>query len=142
MVAAGLLAVPVATAHAAVTEEKTPAGADVPRTVHPDAACPVANSADQFSPNLHFYGYINFDGACVNWQGAVLTHEQTGLTERVRFYTNGKLTRTTRLSGLLHSGDTLFGSYPNYNATMVCQALVANGTSTVKYGQECEYTSG
>jgi hypothetical protein len=143
MVAAGLLAVPVAAAHAAVIDGTAAAGTghDVPATVHPDAACNVENSADQFSPNLHFYGYIAFAGNCVHWQGAVLTHEQTGLTERVRFYTSGRLTKTTRLYGLIQSGDTLFGSYPNYDATMVCQALVANGTSTVKYGQECEYTS-
>lgn len=143
MAAAGLLTVPVAAAHAAGTEGKTAGtGHDILGSLHPNAACGVANSTDAFSPNLHFYGYIAFDGGCVHYQGAVLTHEQTGLTERVRFYTSGRLTKTYRNAGLIKSGDTLFASYPNYTATMVCQALVANGTSTVKYGQECEYTSG
>ena len=144
MAAAGLLAVPAATAHATETGGKTAAGNghDVPGMLHPNAACGVENSTDAFSPNLHFYAYIAFAGECVHYQGAVLTHEQTGLTERVRFYTSGRLTKTYRNSGLIKSGDTLFASYPNYTATMVCQALVANGTSTVKYGQECEYTSG
>lgn len=140
MAAAGLMAVPVAAAHAAGTAGKTTLG-DAPGAL-PNAACGVANSTDAFSPNLGFYGYIAFDGECVHYQGAVLTHEQTGLTERVRFYTSGRLTATYRNAGLIKSGHTLFASYPNRDATMVCQALVANGTSTVKYGQECEYTSG
>jgi hypothetical protein len=110
--------------------------------LHPDAACNIINSSEAFSPNLKFYTYIAFAGECVHYQGAVLTHAQTGLTERIRFYTSGRLTKTDKIPGYIKSGHTLFASYPNYNATMVCQALVANGTSTVKYGQECEYTSG
>lgn len=141
MAAAGLMAVPVAAAHAAGTEGKATPG-NAPGALHPNAACGVANSTEAFSPNLGFYAYIAFDGECVHYQGAVLTHAQTGLTERVRFYTSGRLTATYRNAGLIKSGHTLFASYPNLDATMVCQALVANGTSTVKYGQECEYTSG
>ena len=142
MAAAGLLTVPVATAHAAGTGETAGGGAGhALQGTLPNAACAVDNSYDQFSSRLEFYGYIAFAGECVHLQTAVLTHEQTGLTERVRYYTSGRLTRTVRLPGLIQSGYTHFASYPNYVATMVCQALVANGTSTVKYGQVCEYTS-
>jgi hypothetical protein len=141
MVAAGLMAVPVAAAHAAENEGRTPSGG-APEALRPNAACGIANSTEAFSPHLGFYGYIAFDGECVAYQGAVLTHEQTGLTERVRFYTSGRLTATEKKPGLIKSGHTVFASYPNRAATMLCEALVANGTSTVKYGQECEYTSG
>jgi hypothetical protein len=75
------------------------------------------------------------------FQGGTLNHSQTGLTERVRFWTSGRMTKQVRLGGLISGGYTTFGSYPNYDAQEVCEALVANGTSTVKYGPVCEYTS-
>jgi hypothetical protein len=162
MAAGVALAMPAATANAATTTTKpvgtqphrvlttaTPfhvGGAAVPFRVPGNvpataATCPLVNSNGQLSTRGLFFGAIGFDGECVGVQTALLQREQTGLTERVQYYTSGELTHTARLPGLISAGYTYFASYPNRNATEVCQALVANGTSTVKYGPVCEYTS-
>ncbi len=149
MPAIGVLAVPAVTAHAATAVTKPPS--PPPALLHrlqekaqpetPAAACGVANSVTQISANGHFYGFIAFDGNCVNFQDGVLGGSHTGLTERVRFWDSGKLLKTVKNPGYISRGYTFFASYPNYHAGQVCEALVANGTSTVKYGPECEYTS-
>jgi hypothetical protein len=105
------------------------------------ATCQVFNSVGAISTHREFLGGIGFAGNCVHFQGGTLNHSQTGLTERVRFWTSGRMTKQVRLGGLISGGYTTFGSYPNYDAQEVCEALVANGTSTVKYGPVCEYTS-
>src|SRR5579875_2688503 len=149
MPALGALAMPAVTAHAATAVRKPPAippaaflhrlhEKEHPET--PTAACQVANSVTQISANAHFVGYIAFDGNCVNFQDGILQGSHTGLTERVRFWDSGKLLKTVRNPGYISEGHTYFASYPNYHAGQVCEALVANGTSTVKYGPECEYT--
>jgi hypothetical protein len=136
----GILGIPGA-AIAATSGHRYPLHLHVPGK-NPATDCPVNAQTSALSTHRHLLGGIGFAGECVAWQGATLDHSQTGLTERVRFYTSGKQTRQVRLPGLVSDGHTFFGSYPKYNATFVCQALVANGTSKVQYGPVCEYTSG
>jgi hypothetical protein len=136
--AAGILALPATGAHASTSPE---GHAKQVKQVRPSTTC-VDHNGVQVSSGRGFLGSITFDGACVHQQLGELLHEQTGLTERVRYYTGGRLTRTVRLNGTVGSGVTTFYSQPNYNASEVCQALVANNTSTVKYGPVCEFTSG
>lgn len=139
----GTLGIPAAAAAAATTSSgpKRTASFRFPGAVVPAATCPIDASHTALSTRGEMLGGIGFAGECVAFQGVTLNHEQTGLTERVRYYTSGRLTRTVRLAGLISGGYTFWGNYPNYTATEVCQALVANGTSTVKYGTVCEYTS-
>lgn len=142
---AGMLGIPAAAAATTPTPSKSRGTLSIRVPGQPKAAaadCPVDAQTSALSTHRVLLGGIGFGGACVAWQGATLDRGQTGLTERVRFYTSGRLTRTTRLAGLDSNGHTYFGSYPRYDATEVCQALVANGTSDVKYGPVCEYTSG
>jgi len=91
-----------------------------------------------------FDGGIGYSGTlCVHSQWAELSKFQTGLTERVRFYSReGYLERTTWQAGKdIDNQYTLFSSLPNSYAHMVCEALVANGNhNDVKYGPVCETT--
>jgi hypothetical protein len=87
-------------------------------------------------------GQIGYSGTnCIHSQWAELFHYQTGLTERVRFYSGGGSLETTNWQAG-HDIDnqyTFFSSVPNLNAREVCEALVANGNhSDVKYGPVCE----
>lgn len=106
--------------------------------------CGTRHIASDKSANGHLHGAINFSGLCVHSQWASLNKDQTGLTERTRFYSgNGKLERTTWQAGKIFSSIPLtrFVSVPNSYAHMVCQALVANGNhNDVKYGPVCETT--
>ncbi len=143
--AAGLVVMPAATAHAATSQQHPDPAARVEqmlRHAKPAATCGLAHSALGISPRGEFAGGIGYDGNCVRFQTGDLTHDQTGLTERVRYWTSGKMTRQDFLGGHISGGSTLWASYPNYYATEVCQALVANGNhNDVLYGPVCEYTS-
>jgi hypothetical protein len=149
MPAIGVLAAPAVTAHAATVVNKPPAPPakflqhlqEKERPENPAAACTATNHVEQFSANGDFHGYIAFDGNCVNFQDGTLFGSHTGLTERVRFWNGSTLLKQVKNAGYISKGYTFFASYPNYHAEEVCQALVANGTSTVKYGATCEYTS-
>ena len=134
--AAGAMALPATAAHAA------PSPGQHTKQVRPNSACQAVQDIVQYSTHGQFLGSITFYGGCVYQQLGQLMHQQTGLTERVQYYNNGKITRTVKLGGYVGSGVTTFESHPNYVASKVCQALVANHTSTVKYGPVCEYTSG
>jgi hypothetical protein len=139
MPAIGMLAIPTAGAHAA-TGTNRPVPHHAARTAARPDACGVANSVSQTNGQLT--GFIDFDGNCVHLQTATLHRNQTGLTERVRFWTSGKMTKQVFRAGNASGNSTLFGSSPNYYAQEVCQALVANGNhNSVKYGPTCEYTS-
>lgn len=85
-------------------------------------------------------GQTAFSGVCVHFQGASLRKAQTGLTERVRFYSGGgRLESTKWNAGNIDSNNTYFSSSPNSFARKVCEALVANGNhADVKYGPVCE----
>lgn len=147
--AIGVVAMPAVTAHAATAVNKPPQPSakflhrlqDKERPEAPDKACGAANHVEQFSANGDFHGYIAFEGNCVNFQDGTLFGSHTGLTERVRFWNGSTLLKQVKNPGYISKGYTFFASYPNYHAEEVCQVLVANGTSTVKYGATCEYTS-
>jgi len=91
-----------------------------------------------------FEAGIGYSGTlCVESQWGELLKFQTGLTERVRFYsTGGYLERTTWQAGKdIDNQYTWFSSLPNSYAHEVCEALVANGNhNDVKYGPLCEKT--
>jgi hypothetical protein len=87
-------------------------------------------------------GYIYHSGLCVNTQVAELFKIQTGLTERVRYYSgSGYREASYYLGGTLHKSEGLTSwksAFNNYAAT-VCEALVANGNhNDVEYGPVCE----
>jgi hypothetical protein len=87
-------------------------------------------------------GQIGYSGTtCIHSQWADLDRHQTGLTERIRFYSAGGSMLATRWQAgkFRTSQTTYFSSVPNLNAHEVCEALVANGNhNDVKYGPVCE----
>ena len=109
--------------------------------LNPDTSCPLASQfAQNFSTHRHLRELISYSGAsCVRGQSARLDHQQTGLTERVRFWRNNfhTLITTRRDAGIISGGLTFFFSLPTIHASNVCAALVDNGTSTVRYGPVC-----
>jgi hypothetical protein len=87
-------------------------------------------------------GIIYYSGTCINTQVALLFRIQTGLTERVRYYSGGGyLEHTYWLGGTIHKSEglTSFRSVFNNYAKKACEALVANSNhNDVKYGPVCE----
>lgn len=87
-------------------------------------------------------GFIYHSGQCINTQVAELFKIQTGLTERVRYYSGGGYREDQFfLGGTLHKSEGLTSwksAFQNY-AHQVCEALVANSNhNDVKYGPVCE----
>jgi len=87
-------------------------------------------------------GFIYHSGQCINTQVAELFKIQTGLTERVRYYSGGGYREDQfYLGGTLHKSEGLTSwksAFQNY-AHQVCEALVANSNhNDVKYGPVCE----
>ena len=70
----------------------------------------------------------------------MLDHEQTGLTERIRYYSyNGTRVLQRYIGGNIYNGITSWTSFPGVYAYQVCEALVANGNhNDVRYGPVCE----
>jgi hypothetical protein len=152
------LMIPAATAANAATPEAANANAatrlaaqNAPRAAGKTVAvdqdkiplinCAKAHQKITLSTHANLSGSIWYSGTlCIARQGAFLYKRQTGLTERVRFYSGGgALERTTWQAGNLGTGSTSFWSDPNMYAHKVCQALVANSNhNNVKYGPVCE----
>lgn len=110
--------------------------------VRPDAEC-YTNGASPGHGNNGLYGAISFNGTCVGYQEAQISHWVTGLTERVRFYNGSTLELTKWVNPGTKSsyGGTLFHSSPVVHATEVCEALVPNSNhNVVYYGPACEHT--
>jgi len=107
----------------------------------PLITCGVSNL--RLAGNGIFSGIDQFSGFCVHRQSAILYKRQTGLTERVRYYSGGGYLEFTRwLGGALGVNSTVWASSPNTTADLVCQALVANSNhNKVKYGPVCEETN-
>jgi hypothetical protein len=82
---------------------------------------------------------VEYSGFCVHRQSAILFKRQTGLTERVRYYSGGGyLEFTEYLGGHLGSASTAWHSSPNTTAAQVCAAVVPNSNhDKVKYGPVC-----
>jgi hypothetical protein len=87
--------------------------------------------------------FIYHSGLCINTQVAELFRIQTGLTERVRYYSGGGYREASYYrGGTIHrsEGLTSFRSVFDNYATNVCEALVANSNhNNVKYGPVCEH---
>jgi len=133
------LMMPAVNATAAVTHPAKNAAKTVPLA----PTCGSNKIQGIFSANGHFHGAFTYSGVnCIHRQYASLNFAKKGLTERVRFYSGGGgLERTAYLGGkIAHSpSNTLWSSYPNFNAHKVCEALVLNGNhNSVKYGPLCE----
>jgi hypothetical protein len=92
------------------------------------------------STHAHLTAHINYSHRCIARQEALLDRDQTGLTERTRYYSyNGVRELTTWTGGNLLNGSTSWTTFPNIYAYKVCQALVANSNhNDVKYGPVCE----
>jgi hypothetical protein len=87
-------------------------------------------------------GFIYHSGQCINTQVAELFKIQTGLTERVRYYSGGGYREDQFfLAGTIHKSEGLTSwksAFQNY-AHQVCEALVGNSNhNDVKYGPVCE----
>jgi hypothetical protein len=93
------------------------------------------------SNNLLF-GQIGYSGqTCIHSQWAQLNKRQSGLTERVRYYSGGGAMEATYWRGghFTTSQTTFFSSVQNIDGREACQALVANSNhNDVKYGPVCE----
>ena len=92
------------------------------------------------STHTHLTAHISYSHRCIAEQVAVLTKQQTGLTERTRYYSySGTRVLQTYTGGNLLNGQTSWTTFPNVYAYKVCQALVANSNhSDIKYGPVCE----
>jgi hypothetical protein len=109
----------------------------------PLLTCHATHSKHALSAHANLDGTIWWSGAlCVHEQQAFLYKHQTGLTERVRYYSGGgALEYTGWQAGHLGFTSTSFSSHPSIYAHEVCQALVLNTNhNTVKYGPVCETT--
>ena len=82
---------------------------------------------------------VEYSGFCVHRQSAIIFKRQTGLTERVRYYSGGGyLEFTEYLGGHLGGASTVWHSSPNTTAAQVCAAIVPNSNhNKVKYGPVC-----
>lgn len=139
-------------AHAASTTGRPSAGSEGKivllthrnARVGPDAECGVNAAASGHGGNLT--GAIEYNGDCVGFQSAVINGHISGLTERVRFWTDGVLKATifnTRPGTFSTSSGglefTRFWSSPYEHVSEVCEALVLNTNhSKVRYGPACE----
>lgn len=129
---------------AAVTHTKGPGKTASLTDGHPLTLCTPYKNFNYDSKGL-FSGYISYSKQCVTWQEGRLWKSQTGLTERVRFYSGGGALEDTRwLHGAISFSrhQTNFQSTPYTYAHEICQALVSNNNhNNVKYGPVCEFTS-
>ncbi len=127
-VAIGMTMMP-ATAHAAVTPQWR--------------NCTTTGLLDNSKAySAHGSAVLGYQGHCAATQAFYLGKHQTGLTERVRFWSNGKIIRSTWQAGRVGTNATTFASSPNVVAQMVCMALVSNNNhNKVEYGPLCTYTS-
>lgn len=103
-----------------------------------------SKSAASVKNGIEFVGNIIYSGQCVHVQTAVLRlkHLQTGLAERVRYYSGGGARiRQTYVGGGESGASIQYFSYPNTYAHQVCEAIVPNNNhNDVKYGPLCETT--
>jgi hypothetical protein len=137
---AGVLAMPTALAHAADTAAQlrtTPATAVA--TAAAAAACPYSWSSVAASGNGEFFLYANGSYSppgCIISQVGTLTHRQTGLAERTRYYNAaGDRIASHKIAGVISNDSTFWTSHPSQrNTVYLWGALIANGTSDVKYG--------
>jgi hypothetical protein len=92
------------------------------------------------STHAHLTAHISYSHRCIAMQRAILDRDQTGLTERTRYYSyNGTRELQTYTGGNLLNGSTSWTTFPEIYAYEVCQALVANSNhNDVKYGPVCE----
>ena len=138
--ALGLL---VPAANAATAQAHAPKQPVKTVSLRNDAALIVCGNTTTHTASANrLHGRITYEGRCVHFQSAYITHSQNSLTERVRFY-NSKGTRIaqTRIGGHQGGGRTTFKSSPNVtDAFKVCEALVFNNTSSVQFGPVCENT--
>jgi hypothetical protein len=144
--ALGLIAPATANATTALTHspKKAPKTVTLTHSNAPDYTCGSSKiNGESWSKDYRYHAANTYGGTnCIHHQYASLDFAQTGLAERVRYYSGdgNQEGNTIYLAGKINSGSsTLWQSYPNFNAAMVCQALVANGNhNTVEYGPLCE----
>lgn len=89
----------------------------------------------------HYHAAVYYSGMnCIHFQSFWILGRRTGLTERIRYYSGkGALLHSDYIGGTLGSAYTNWGSYPNFNATKTCQAIVPNSNhNKVLYGPLCE----
>jgi hypothetical protein len=139
---AGMLAMPTTLARAADVPAHQTVPANVPVTAvtaAADAPCIYSWSSVSASGNGEFLFYANGSYSppgCVIFQQGTLTHRQTGLTERVRFYNAaGDRIAQYKRGGTILIDSTFWWSSPYQGDTVYAWgALVKNGTSDVQYG--------
>ncbi len=106
----------------------------------PLIACNFGREQYATSTHTHLTAHISYSHRCIAEQQAILNRDQTGLTERTRYYSyNGARVLQTYTGGNLLNGETSWTTFPDVYAYEVCQALVANSNhNNVKYGPVCE----
>ncbi len=120
----------------------TPATAHAAVTPHWRNCVNAGNTTQGTAHSTHASAYIQKSEHCVTYQQYLLYKYQTGLTERVRFWSNGKIIRSTWQAGWASGTTTLFSSSPDvFTPEMVCMALVDNNNhNKVEYGPLCVNT--
>ena len=134
------LVIPAAQAETNGSHSPRNAGKSVSLGIRGDplVTCGVSNVRSTAKGGL--YGFIQFQGYCVHRQSAIFFKRQTGLTERIRYYSGGGYKEFSRfIGGHLGSASTAWWSSPNTTAAKVCEAIVLNSNhNDVKYGPVCE----
>ena len=138
--AVGMLVVPTV-AHAATPTTDTHRLHD--QKLSAAANCLGGINSVSYSANGNFAEVVNYNPTdCVLYEVGILDKGQTGLTQRVRIWTAtnpNKLLWSKKVGGTISNGRTYWSVSPDRDAPETCAALVANGTSTVKYGPVCIY---
>jgi hypothetical protein len=139
------VALPGANASAAVTHSskvgtKTVSLIKDERAESPLASCNYGRVQYATSTHAHLSAHISYSHRCIRLQRAILDRDQTGLTERTRYYSGGGTRELqTYTGGDLLAGETSWTTAPEIFAYQVCQALVLNTNhNSVKYGPICE----
>jgi hypothetical protein len=142
-VAPAVVGLALPTAHGVTAAASTKTGAktvSLLRTQAPLASCTYGRAQYATSVHDHLTAHISYSHRCVDRQEAVLDHAQSGLAERVRYYSyDGTRELQQFNAGHIDNGITSWTTFPEIFAYEVCEALVLNGNhSSVKYGPVCE----
>jgi hypothetical protein len=138
------LALPAANATAAATHSAGNGAKKVSLWQGHQAQAPLVTCGyGHFRYATSTHGYltmeISYSHRCIAAQDAYLSRRQTGLTERIRYYSYyGTREAQYWRPGTIEVSYTYFVSQPNIYAYQVCEALVANSNhNNVKYGPVC-----
>lgn len=136
--AVGLVAAPAAHAADIHPQVAKPSGKQV--GIRPLVTCGTNDAKSVISKKGYLSAFVQYDGNCLGAQTTWLEKSQTGLAERVQYYSGGgALEQTYYRAGTILSGNIMYSSRPNAEGVhKVCFAIVPNNNhNDVEYGTIC-----